>query len=139
MQSYLTRYTYDETEEYVRLALIYYGEVPFLYRVFEPTNVRSVKEKGGYKVVSGLHPPLHPPDTQISTGPTRNLPAPNDCKHDAPVLWKARNKGLHSDHFNSWGEPDRSTRSCLRRCRIQPPILIHPHSDTMHSLRLNAG
>lgn len=58
VQSYLTRYTHNETEEYVRSALIYYGEVPFLYRVFEPTNVRSVKEKGGYKVVSGLHPPL---------------------------------------------------------------------------------
>ena len=51
-QSYLARYTRDQTEDYIRSGLIYYGEIPFLYRVFEPTNVRSVKEKGGYKVVS---------------------------------------------------------------------------------------
>jgi len=52
VQCYLSRYTRDQTEEYVRSALIYYQEVPFLYRVFDPTNVRSTKEKGGYKVVS---------------------------------------------------------------------------------------
>ena len=57
IQSYLKRYTQDETEEYIRSALIYYGEVPFLYRVFDPTNVRSAKEKGGYKVVSTFRPP----------------------------------------------------------------------------------
>lgn len=51
VQSYLARYTNDQTEEYVRSALVYYGEVPFLYRVFDPTSVRSTKEKGGYKVV----------------------------------------------------------------------------------------
>lgn len=56
VQSYLSRYTRDQTENYVRSALIYYGEVPFLYRVFDPTNVRSSKEKGGYKVVRALHP-----------------------------------------------------------------------------------
>lgn len=54
VQSYLTRYTPDQTEDYVRSALIYYGEVPFLYRVFDPTNVRSSKEMGGYKVVRVL-------------------------------------------------------------------------------------
>ena len=52
VQSYLARYTASQTEDYVRLALLYYGEVPFLYWVFEPTNVHSSKEKGGYKVVS---------------------------------------------------------------------------------------
>jgi len=57
VQSYLKRYTQDETEEYIQSALLYYGEVPFLYRVFDPTNVRSAKEKSGYKVVSILRPP----------------------------------------------------------------------------------
>jgi hypothetical protein len=38
--------------EYVKSGLIYYGEIPFLYRVFKPLGVRSSKEKGGYKVVS---------------------------------------------------------------------------------------
>lgn len=67
VQSYLTRYTEDETEEYVRSALVHYGEVPFLYRVFQSTNVRANgKEKSGYKIVSALcspqiarHPHFH--------------------------------------------------------------------------------
>ena len=59
VQSYLTRYTQDQTESYVRSALIYYGEIPFLYRVFNPTNVRATKEKGGYKVVSALYRPKY--------------------------------------------------------------------------------
>ena len=56
VQSYLARYTQDETESYVRSGFLYYGEIPFLYRVFDPTNVRSRSEKGGYKVVSVVHP-----------------------------------------------------------------------------------
>ena len=56
VQCYLTRYTRDQTEEYVRSVLVYYGEVPFLYQVFNPTNVRSSKEKGRYQVVCVLHP-----------------------------------------------------------------------------------
>jgi len=58
VQSYLTRYTRDQTKDYIQTALVYYGEVPFLYRVFEPTNVRAMKEKGGYKVVSVSRRPL---------------------------------------------------------------------------------
>ena len=52
VQSFLSRYTVDNTENYVCSGLLYYGEIPFLYRVFDPTNVRSGKERGGYKVVS---------------------------------------------------------------------------------------
>ena len=54
VQSYLTRFTLEQTESYVRLAVLYYGEIPFLYRVSKPTNVTSKKEKGRYAVVSGL-------------------------------------------------------------------------------------
>ena len=43
--------------EYVKSGLIYYREIPFLYRVFEPSAVRSSKEKGGYKVVC-IFPPF---------------------------------------------------------------------------------
>ena len=57
VQSYLTRYTQDQTESYVRSAVMYHGEIPFLYRVFKPTNVSAKKEKGGYKVVSAIRPP----------------------------------------------------------------------------------
>ena len=42
--------------DYVKSGLIYYGEIPFLYRVFEPLAVRSSKEKGGYKVVRVFPP-----------------------------------------------------------------------------------
>ena len=57
VQNYLTRYTQDETEDYVRSALVYHGEVPFLYRVFDPTDIPATKEKGKYKVVSVLRSP----------------------------------------------------------------------------------
>jgi len=77
VQSYLTRYTRDQTKDYVRSALVYYGEIPFLYRVFDATNVRSAKEKSGYKVVCtlcsmllGMFKP------RVFTGSARNLPAP---------------------------------------------------------------
>ena len=46
----------ERIEQYVKLGMIYYGEIPFLYKVFDPMNVRSVKEKSTYKVVSGLSP-----------------------------------------------------------------------------------
>ena len=46
--------TPDLIAEYVRSGMLYYGEIPFLYRVFQCTDVRSRKEKGGYKVVSTL-------------------------------------------------------------------------------------
>ena len=48
VQSYLTRYTQDQTESYVRSVVMYHGEIPFLYWVFKPTNVSVKKEKGGY-------------------------------------------------------------------------------------------
>jgi len=57
VQSFMGKFkTPEHVAEYVKSALIYYGEIPFLYRVFEPTAVRSVKEKGGYKVVSAFSP-----------------------------------------------------------------------------------
>ena len=57
VQSYLARYTQDQTESYVQSAVMYHGEIPFLYRVFEPTDIPVKTEKGGYKVVSARHPP----------------------------------------------------------------------------------
>ena len=53
VKSFLDKFKDPERiEEYVRLSLLYHGEIPFLYRVFEPSAVPSSKEKGGYKVVS---------------------------------------------------------------------------------------
>jgi len=40
--------------EYVKAGLIHYGEIPFLYHKFKPTNIPSKQERSGYKVVSAL-------------------------------------------------------------------------------------
>jgi len=56
VQAYVKRFKTPElVEGYVKSGLIYYGEIPFLYRVFDSTTVRSSRERGGYKVVSKLH------------------------------------------------------------------------------------
>ena len=57
VQSFLKKYGPERIEEYVKAGMIYYGEIPFLYRVFKPTDVPAPKskERGGYKVVSGSH------------------------------------------------------------------------------------
>ena len=41
----------DLISKHVRVSMLYHGEIPFLYRVFDPTNVTAKKERGGYKVV----------------------------------------------------------------------------------------
>ena len=56
MQSFLKKFNKPElVEEYVRTGLIYYGEIPFLYNAFKPTDIPAPmsKEKGRYRVVSG--------------------------------------------------------------------------------------
>ena len=50
--------TPEQIEQYVKLGKIYYGKIPFLYKVFDPTNICSMKEKSTYKVVSGLSPSI---------------------------------------------------------------------------------
>ena len=53
VQKFLARYKTPELiEKYIKSGILYHKEIPFLYRVFEPTDVPSSKEKGGYKVVS---------------------------------------------------------------------------------------
>ena len=55
VQAFVKKFkTTDLVEGYVKSGLVYYGEIPFLYRVFDPTAVRSSRERGGYKVVSTL-------------------------------------------------------------------------------------
>lgn len=52
VQAFISKFkTPEAVEEHVKSSVVYYGEIPFLYRLFEPTAVRSTKEKGGYKVV----------------------------------------------------------------------------------------
>ena len=48
VQTFMARHkTPDLIPEYVRTGLLYYGEIPFLYRVFKCTDVSSKKERGG--------------------------------------------------------------------------------------------
>lgn len=52
VQAFLARFkTPDLKEAYVKSGMVYYKEIPFLYRVFDVTEVSSKTEKGGYKVV----------------------------------------------------------------------------------------
>ena len=57
IQTFMARHkTPDLISEYTRTGLLYYGEIPFLYCVFECTHVSSKKERGGYKVVGATFP-----------------------------------------------------------------------------------
>ena len=56
VQAYMNRFDVDGAEAYVLSAFSYHGEIPFLYRKFEPTakvEPDPKKERGGFKVVSG--------------------------------------------------------------------------------------
>jgi len=61
--------------EYVKAGLIHYGEIPFLYHKFEPTNIPSKQERSSYKVVSALlqkEMNQSSPSHQICSGLFRN-------------------------------------------------------------------
>ena len=57
VQKFMSRYKGPELiEKYVKSNMLYHKDIPFLYRVFKPTEVPSSKEEGGYKVVSTYLP-----------------------------------------------------------------------------------
>ena len=136
VQSYLTRLTPEQTESYVRSAMLYYREILFLYRVFKPTNVTSKKEKGGYAVVSVLFslvsftrllsPNFADEAQYISTS--------NGHQHDARLLWDYRG---HSDSIRSGRGPNWGTCSCLF-CDEFPNPSYRISTPHMHFYRLSA-
>ena len=70
----------ERIEAYVKSGLIYHGEIPFLYRVFEPSDVPSPKEKGGYKVVSRYPSlPTERPRTHSLLDSQRTFSKLTDC------------------------------------------------------------
>ena len=88
----------ERTEAYVKSGLIYYGEIPFLYRVFEPSDVPSPKEKGGYKVVSKYLSLLtERPRAHLSLDSQRTFSKSTDCRNHASLLWETRHKGIPTD------------------------------------------
>lgn len=57
VQAYLKKFDAHETEAYVESAFSYHGEVPFLHRIFRPTDTAEPdprREPGGFKVVRNL-------------------------------------------------------------------------------------
>jgi hypothetical protein len=56
VQSFLQKFSPDKIEKYVQDSFNYHGEIPFLYRVFDRTEVTSDVEEHKYKVVSVLRP-----------------------------------------------------------------------------------
>lgn len=93
VQKFMTKYgTPELVKAYTKSALLYYGEIPFLYCVFNLTDVPSLKEKGGYKVVSAL-PPFLIYDPWLTPLPDlpRIAPEPSHPGHHACLLWQMRN------------------------------------------------
>ena len=76
----------EHIEEYVKSGLIYYGEIPFLYRTFKPTDVPSTKEKGGYKVVSVSSSELNA-TTANSPHQSRHGPFQNQAIMDTMLIY----------------------------------------------------
>jgi hypothetical protein len=72
----------ERVEEYVKSGLLYYGEIPFLYRAFQPSDIPCSKEKGGYKVVSTNprsiteRPRAHSPRLAVDLSRTSRLLTP---------------------------------------------------------------
>ena len=57
VQAYMKHFNIHEMEAYIASAFSYHGEIPFLYRVFQPTDVAELnpkQEPGGFKVVHYL-------------------------------------------------------------------------------------
>ena len=135
VQSYLTHYTQDQTESYVQSAVMYHREIPFLYQVFEPTNVSTKKEKGGYKVMSEFIL-LGLPGAHIITDEAWDFSTPNGYQHHACLLQKSRDQSLHPNRLGSQREPDQGARPCLYCSRV-PSYALLGHHSYLGSRRLN--
>ena len=85
----------ERVEAYVKAGLIYYGEIPFLYCIFEPSDVPSPREKGGYKVVSQcLSPSAEQCGAYISPDSQRTFPKSANSRNYASLLWQTGDQGI---------------------------------------------
>ena len=90
----------EHIEGYVKLGLIYYGEIPFLYHVFKSLAVHSLKERGGYKVVSLFSPLVTKKlSTNFLSDSPGGVPKPSDPRYHVGVLWKMRYQGVSPNDF----------------------------------------
>ena len=128
VQSFLNKYDKPElVEEYVRAGLIYYGETPFLYRVFKPTDVPAPKskERGGYKVGGGLHLSFMREPGPISFPDTPGvISRPTHPRHNAQLLWKARDQAVPADRIITRKQPSWDARSRLHGRTYTQKVLI---------------
>ena len=116
--------------EYVKSGLIYYGEIPFLYRVFEPSAVRSSKEKGGYKVVRTF-PPSRPKIFGLTPYQTRQGPFQNQAILDTMLVYYGK-RGI-KEYLPATSSPGKNPVGALALiCTAvrTVPKLPHFHPDT---------
>jgi len=101
VQVFLKRFKGPEkVKAYVRSGMIYYGEIPFLYKSFKPTAVHLKAEKGGYKVVSGFQS-LQANTMMLNCPPgvAQPIQEPSNLGHCPSLLWEARCQAIPSNHF----------------------------------------
>jgi len=101
VQVFLKRFKGPEkVKAYVKSGMIYYGEIPFLYKSFEPMAVRLKAERGGYKVVSGFQS-LRANTMMLNRPPgvARPVQEPSNLGHCPGLLREARCQAIPSNRF----------------------------------------
>jgi len=137
VQAFMKRFKTPElTEQYVKFSLIYYGEIPFLYRVFESSNVRSAKEKGGYQVVCGSSPSEQTP--RLSCCQTRHGLFQNQAILDTMLIYYGK-RGL-KEYLPTTSSPGTNPIGALALiCTAvrTPNRRLSPNSNAVSLYRLN--
>ena len=106
----------ERVEAYVRAGLIYHGEIPFLYRVFEPSDVPSPREKGGYKVVSKFSSlSAERLRVHFALDSQRGFPKSADPRNHAGLLWQTRHQRIPAGGKLHRDEPHWGSRAYLHR------------------------
>jgi len=114
--------------------MIYYGEIPFLYQVFNPTNVRSAKEKGGYQVVSRSSL-FHPNALEFTPPQTRQGLFQQQAILDTMLVYYTKGVKQDSPTASSPGTDPVGGLAlvCTAVCILSPPShcrSLTPHSTT---------
>ena len=90
----------ERIEQYVKSGMIYYGEIPSPYKVFDPMNVHSVKEKKHLQGRKWIIPfCLNTPGSLPPTDPSRLIPTTGHPRHDAHLLCKRGSTVLANGFF----------------------------------------
>ena len=133
IKAFLEKFKTPElVEGYVKSGLIYHGEIPFLYRVFEPLAVRSSTERGKYKVVS-VFPPfaVEKSGAHVSSDSPGGVPEPSNPRYHVGLLWETRHQGVSPNDFITRKKPRGGTCAHLHRSTDSGTTSKSPHSDSV--------